>query len=166
ALADVCRTESRPRPVADSGVEWNPDDGDVAAIDVFDPGQPSECRQAGISGYHATVDRPDRLLAHARHLVEPPFTWIVCPTNAPRSLRAKSATADAISSALPMRPIGMPRLYSSCISAKLTFALSASTWSCGVSITPGATALTVMFSGASSRPRVFVSAMSPAFEAE
>ena len=69
----MCGTESRSGPIADTGVEGNPDDRHVAAIDIFDPGQPPECRQPGIAGHDPTVDRPDRLRAHALHLVEPPL---------------------------------------------------------------------------------------------
>src|SRR5256885_1369325 len=79
ALPDVRGPESRTWPIADAGVERNPDDGDVVGIDVFDPRQPPERRQPRVSGYDATVDRADRLFAHARHLVDPPFTWIVFP---------------------------------------------------------------------------------------
>jgi hypothetical protein len=73
STAGCVQVRIAPWPIADAGVERNTDHRDVAAIDVFDARQPGERRQPGIAGHDLTVDRPDRLRAHALHLVEPPL---------------------------------------------------------------------------------------------
>src|SRR3954463_1319078 len=160
-------TESCAGPIAHTGVERNADDGNVVGRDIADARQPGECGEARVTRHDRSVDRLYRLglLRHVRHRVVPPLIWMVWPTNAPMSSRANNETAAAMSSGFPMWPTGISRAYRSCISASVMPAASASTCSCGVSMIPGATPLTVMCSGASSRPSDFVNAIRPALDA-
>ncbi len=88
----------------------------------------------------------------------PPFTSSVWPVMYPASSDARNATAAAISRSVPARPSGTWRGHR-------RFCSSFSTAVIAVSMYPGATAFTVIVRLASSRARLFVSPISPAFDA-
>ena len=170
-------------PVGDAAVERHADHGDVVVVDVLEPGQPREGRQPRVARHLHRVDLTDDpssthvlpttaalpvvLCVMPSALVEsPPLTWITWPTNAAELGvgqkrhrrghlvgRADAAQRDVLARTWrASRPGRRPRRRRRPAS-------------CGVSVTPGATALTMMLSGASSRPRVLVSEISPALEA-
>src|SRR6202007_2715188 len=98
------------------------------------------------------------LLVHCYAKCIPPFTLRTWPVMYPASSLARNTIATATSRAEPMRPSGM-RVFNS------SFTLSGSTSVIGVSMKPGATALTVILREAISMAMAFVRPMMPAFAA-
>src|SRR5579883_3090162 len=96
--------------------------------------------------------------ARLRYMYMPPFTAMTCPVMYPASSLARNFTAAAMSSGFPIRPSGTDARIFARTSSDSTFVMS-------VSMYPGATALTVMLRLAISCASVFVTPISPAFDA-
>ena len=89
----------------------------------------------------------------------PPFTPNICPVTYELHGDAKNDTAEATSSGVPIRPIGISSHIASFSSDEKRSIIS-------VSITPGQIQLTVIPLNAYSFARAFVRPITPAFEAE
>src|SRR6185437_8953332 len=118
-----------------------------------------------------TIFRMPRVSRHAEmaqqlhgidhRVVYPPSGTMICPTMNPAPGLHNHRTAEAISSDLPIRPRGMS--LNTAFIASGSFATAFATM--GVSITPGHIALTRMPRPAYSRAALFVSPITPCFEA-
>ncbi len=88
-----------------------------------------------------------------------PSTPRICPVINEDFSSARKSIALATSSGVPILPTGVSSLRTSSVSLSNPLFI-------GVSITPGATAFTVMPDGATSLARAFVSPITAAFDAE